>query len=99
MWFYLGFVIFYCNFDEFAEKGVGSLRAGFEFRMELRRHKKRMIGQLNNFGQFFLRIIAGNHQPAIFQDFAVIVVQFIAVAVAFGNHFLPLGSIGAGARR
>lgn len=61
--------------------------ARFEFRVELTTDKKRVIGKFNDLHKFSFRIFSGNFQAGIFKLFAVGIIKFVAVAVAF-TYFL-----------
>ena len=69
--------------DEFPEKRMRTQRARFEFRVELRGHKKGMVFKLYDFDQVLFGIDPGRDQSAFFQFLPIVIIKFVAVAVAF----------------
>ena len=51
------------------EQGVGLIGLAQKFRMELRRDKKWMIGQLDDFGEFSIRRIAADDETCLLELF------------------------------
>ena len=61
---------------------------GLKFRMKLHAHEPRMIFDLHDLDQVLFRINSRDEQTCFRELFAIIVVEFIAVTMPFGN-FLP----------
>ena len=59
--------------------------------MELYRDEPGMFGNLNDFNEVALGIDPRNTQAGLFKLFAVGVVEFVAVTVAFLNFSLSIG--------
>ena len=64
------------------EEGMGDLGAGFELRMELAPQKPGVIGDFDDLYQLPVGRGAGDAQARLGQAIPVLVVKFIAVAVA-----------------
>src|SRR3989339_350006 len=66
---------------------------GFVFRMALGGDEKRMhfLGQFYHFHEKVVGGSAGNNQAVIFQNFAIVVIEFVSVPVPFGNFDSALG--------
>ena len=60
-------------------------RSGFKFRMELACEEEVAIRQLHDFGEFAVGAVAGESHTAFFQLPAINIIEFISMAVAFGD--------------
>ena len=69
--------------DEALEQRMRLVRLAQKFRMELAGDEKRMVLQLDDFDQFAVRRKAAENKAGLLEFFAVGVVEFVAVAVAF----------------
>ena len=69
--------------DEAFEQRMRLVRLAHEFRVELARHKKGMVFQLDDFHQLAVGRKAAEHETGFLEFFAVAVVEFIAMAMAF----------------
>ena len=67
-------------------------RAGFEFGVELGAEEEGMdaFRQFGYFHQFAVGRLAGEDNPLFFQLFYEIGIDFIAMAMAFGNFFFAV---------
>ena len=69
--------------DETLEQRVRLVRFAQKFRMKLARQEKWMVFQFDHFDQFSVGRIAAQNESGFLEFFAVGVVEFVAVAVAF----------------
>ena len=77
---------------------MGPIGTGLEFGMELYAYHKGMIRHFRRLDQLAVRRQAAHHDARRFQSFAVLVVDFVAVAVplhSFGDA-VSLGHTGVG---
>ena len=74
-------------FYKFQKQRMRIKRAGFEFGVELGADKKRVYSfrQFGDFHQPFIGRLAGENNPLFFQLFYKIRIDFVAVAMPFGN--------------
>ena len=73
-----------------------AIRPGFEFGMELHRDKPWMIRKFNDFHQVAIRIDSGDAHAMLTERIPVMVVEFIAMAVAFKNILDAISGAGNG---
>ena len=69
--------------DEAFEQRMRLVRLALKFRMELARHEKRMVFQFDDLDEFAVGRIAAENEPGFLKFFAVGVVEFVAMAMAF----------------
>ena len=62
-----------------------------KFWVELHSDHPRVVFHLDNLHEVALRIDARHDEPGVFEPFAVRIVKFKTVAVAFAHRFLPVG--------
>ena len=62
--------------------------SGIEVLMRLRADEKRMIFYLHRLNQFIIRRGAGNGHAGLFILLAIFIIEFVAMAMAFGNDCL-----------
>ena len=65
--------------------------------MELGAHEKGMAGKLDDFNEISFGVYARKHKAFFLEDFPVVVVYFVAVAVALHNFFFAVCFRGFGA--
>src|SRR3989338_3819653 len=66
--------------------------------MKLNPHKKRVVFKFYDFNQVFLRVCSGDGQPQTFKFFPKIIIEFIAMAMAFHYVFFAVSPGAYGAR-
>ena len=69
--------------DETLEQRMRLVRLALEFRMELARDKKRMVFQFDDLDEFAVGRIAAENESGLLEFFAIGVVEFVAVTMAF----------------
>src|SRR5215813_5481536 len=69
--------------DEALEHWVRLMGFAVEFRVKLARDEERMFWQFDDFDEFAVRRIAAEGETRFLEFFAVSVVEFVTVAVAF----------------
>src|SRR6266571_2956622 len=79
-------LVLQCRLDESREQRVSGTRGRGEFWMELAADQPGMRRQLDHFAQLLALGEAGNAQALVLQSLHVLVVDLIAVAVAFVDH-------------
>ena len=85
-----------CLHESFEER-MWTVRPGFELRMCLCRNEPRMGRDLDHLDDAAVRRESAQRHPVFLQDVAVIVVYFIAVAVAFADLSCAVQFLGEGA--
>ena len=75
--------------DEVAEERVGLERLGFEFGVELAAEEEGVGGDFYDFDVGGVGGGAGDAQAGAGEDGFVLAVEFVAVAVAFGDFVVP----------
>ena len=88
-------LLFESGFHESFEEWMRPVRSGFEFRMCLCRNEPRMGRDFDHFDDAAVRRESAQRHSMFLQDVAVIVVHFIAVAVAFADLSLVPYSFSA----
>ena len=73
--------------NESLKQRMGPVGAGFQFRMCLGGDKEGVVFQLDHLYDASVRGEAGQSHAAVSEDLAVIIIDFIAVAVAFIDSF------------
>ena len=71
--------------DETFEQRMRLVRLALEFRMKLARDKKWMVFQFDDLDEFAVGRIAAENKSGFLEFFAVGVVEFVAMAMAFVN--------------
>src|SRR3990172_2105 len=72
------------------EQRMTVTRRGGEFRMELHAHEPGVIRPFDDFDQRAVHGCAGNHQALLRQTVAILVVEFVAVAVTLDDGILAV---------
>src|SRR4026207_439262 len=72
--------------DEALEQRMRLVRLALEFGVKLRRHKKRVGGNLNHFHQLSIRCGAAANKAAFLKLVLVLVVEIVAMAMALVDH-------------
>ena len=72
-----------CGGNVFGKQRVSVPGGGIEFRVELAGQVPRVVWQFNHFNQFVIFRPSRQHHAGIADGVGIIVVEFIAVAVAF----------------
>src|SRR5690349_21009400 len=83
--------------DELAEERRRTGWARLELRMELAGHEPRVVGELDDLDEPPLLERAGDHEPALDEPRAEVVVDLVAVAVTLVDHRLAIGLARASA--
>ena len=78
-------------FYECLEQGMRVHGAGFEFRMKLASKKPGVGRDFHNFHQIGIRADTAHNHTVLYERLAVLVVKFIAVAVALKDTLLAVG--------
>ena len=73
------------------------MRFAVEFGMKLAREEKRMLGQFDHLDQFAVHRIAAENKIGLGKTIAVIVVEFVAMAMAFVHDERAVELRGLGA--
>lgn len=76
--------------DEAPEEGMRRVGLGEELRMELRRDKERMPGDLDQLHEPVVRRRPGEHKPRLGEGLAVPVVELEPVPVALMDQVRPV---------
>ena len=71
--------------DQFPEQGMGLIRPGFEFGMELDAHMETAAGGFHCLDQGPVRRSAADGQTRLLQLLPICIVEFKTMSVAFGN--------------
>ena len=82
------------RFDKACDEGLGGEGFGFELRMELHRHKPRVVGQFDDLNKVPRRARPGDLHSGIHELLALGGVEFIAVAVAFADLGRSIAVLG-----
>ena len=69
-------------------------RFALEFRVELNRDEMRMIGQLQDFHQGAIGAEPREPHPVRFVLLAIQIVEFVAMAMSFGDDIRLISSVG-----
>ena len=88
--------VFLCRPDELPEQGVCLVGTGLQLRMELDAHEPGVVQVFHDLHQLVIRRHAHQGQAAVGQGFPVVVVELIAVAVAFIDDLFAISFIGLG---
>ena len=83
--------------DKALEQGMCAVGAALEFGVKLYAHMEITAGQLNSFHQAAIRAGTGDHKAVVLHLCTVVVVELIAVAVAFVNFFFAIALTQLGA--
>src|SRR5690606_6852884 len=78
------------SIDETGEQGMAVTRRGGEFRMELAGQVPGVRRHFDNLHEVAVQRLAGDLQARRFKAFHVVVVDFVAVAVALGDDVLAV---------
>src|SRR5258708_39495210 len=71
-----------------------TIRATLKFRVELCSYKPGMISQFYNFHQAIIRGTFADNDAFGFHTLAVLIIEFIAMAMTFEHNSFPIGLIG-----
>ena len=83
-------------FDKSVKQRMAFVWSLFKFRMCLCCHKPRMVGQFDHFDDASVRLNTAQFH-AVFNTFCtVVIIEFITVAVSFGDFFLSVKLISLG---
>jgi len=69
------------------EERMGGGGLALEFRVELYGHEPRMVGKFHDFHERAIGTRPRDHEAGLFQRRTVFGIEFVAMAVAFGNPF------------
>src|SRR4029077_8611533 len=82
---YFVFLVVQRSADEGGEQRVRLERPGFEFGMELATQEPRVLGGFDDFDVVFVRRTTGDAQSSGNENLFVVAVEFVAMAMAFGD--------------
>ncbi len=82
------------GFEEGKEEGVRSEGAGLELGMKLSSKEERVVREFKNFHQILVGIDAGEDEAGGGKLVAIVIIEFVAVAVAFGDSVGFVGAVG-----
>ena len=69
-------------------------RLGFEFRMELAAEEPRMVRSFDDLDVVFVGSAAGDAEAGGGQNFLVVAIEFVAMAVTLADFGFAIGAIG-----
>ena len=81
-------LLFLCGAHERGEQRMCRIGTGFEFRMELHPDKERMFGKFHRLYESAVGRSSADLHTALFENFAVIVIEFVSVPMPFGKKRL-----------